>query len=51
MNDRPRIAVTMGDAAGIGPEIIVKALAGPTVTERCIPVVLGEGGVLERAMD
>ncbi|TMA72737.1 MAG: 4-hydroxythreonine-4-phosphate dehydrogenase PdxA, partial [Deltaproteobacteria bacterium] len=30
---------------------IVKALAGPTVTERCIPVVLGEGGVLERAMD
>ena len=51
MNDRPRIAVTMGDAAGIGPEIIVKALAGPAATERCIPIVLGDGGVLGRAMD
>ena len=27
----PRIAVTMGDGAGIGPEIIVKALADPHV--------------------
>jgi 4-hydroxythreonine-4-phosphate dehydrogenase len=41
----------MGDAAGIGPEIIVKSLADPAAAERCIPLVLGDGRVLERAMD
>jgi 4-phospho-D-threonate 3-dehydrogenase / 4-phospho-D-erythronate 3-dehydrogenase len=51
MTDRPCIAVTMGDAAGIGPEIIVKALADPAATERCIPVVLGDASVLGRAME
>jgi len=51
MTDRPRIAITMGDAAGIGPEIIVKALADPAATEWCIPVVLGDGSALDRAME
>ena len=51
MTHRPRIAVTMGDAAGIGPEIIVKALADPAATEWCIPVVLGDGNALDRAME
>ena len=50
METRPRIAITMGDAAGIGPEIIVKALADPRVAASCIPVVLGDMRVLERAM-
>jgi len=49
-NRRPRIAITMGDAAGIGPEITVKALADAAVTSWCIPVVLGDAGVLEKAM-
>ena len=47
---RPRVAITMGDAAGIGPEITVKSLAHPSVTESCIPIVLGDARVLERAM-
>lgn len=47
--DRPRIAITMGDAAGIGPEIIVKALAAGV--RDCVPIVLGDARVLERAMD
>src|SRR5947199_349018 len=51
MELRPRVAITMGDAAGIGPEIIVKALADASVTARAIPLVLGEARVLERAMD
>jgi 4-hydroxythreonine-4-phosphate dehydrogenase len=46
---RPRIAITMGDAAGIGPEIIVKAAADPTLAARCIPIVVGDARVLERA--
>jgi 4-hydroxythreonine-4-phosphate dehydrogenase len=47
---RPRVAITMGDAAGIGPEITVKSLADPRTTEWCIPFVIGDARVLERAM-
>ena len=39
----------MGDAAGVGPEIIVRALADPRVREWCVPIVLGDARVLERA--
>ncbi len=51
MERRPRVAITMGDAAGIGPEITVKALADPVVFEYGIPLVLGDARVLERAME
>jgi 4-hydroxythreonine-4-phosphate dehydrogenase len=40
----------MGDAAGVGPEIIVRALADPRVREWCLPIVLGDARVLERAV-
>ncbi|MEF2967416.1 4-hydroxythreonine-4-phosphate dehydrogenase PdxA [Paenibacillus sp. M1] len=46
---KPIIAITMGDAAGIGPEVIVKALAHPDVYEMCRPIVIGDAGTLERA--
>lgn len=39
--DLPRIAVTMGDPAGIGPEICVKALVDEQVRNRCRAVVVG----------
>ena len=39
---KPRIAITMGDPAGIGPEIICKALACPEVYGICRPVVFGD---------
>jgi 4-phospho-D-threonate 3-dehydrogenase / 4-phospho-D-erythronate 3-dehydrogenase len=39
---RPIIAITMGDASGIGPEIIMKALARPDVQEMCRPLVVGD---------
>lgn len=45
----PIIAITMGDAAGIGPEIIVKALSHPDVYKMCRPVVIGDAGTLKRA--
>ena len=38
----PRLAITMGDPAGIGPEIILKALAHPKVYDICIPTVYGD---------
>ncbi|HYA01681.1 MAG TPA: 4-hydroxythreonine-4-phosphate dehydrogenase PdxA, partial [Syntrophobacteria bacterium] len=46
---RPLIAVTMGDPAGIGPEIVLKALADETVMAACRPLVIGDRGVLEQA--
>jgi 4-phospho-D-threonate 3-dehydrogenase / 4-phospho-D-erythronate 3-dehydrogenase len=45
---RPVIGITMGDAAGIGPEIIVKALAHGEVYQMCRPVVIGDAKILER---
>ena len=38
----PTIALTMGDPAGIGPEIIMKALAAPAVHAFCNPLVIGD---------
>jgi 4-hydroxythreonine-4-phosphate dehydrogenase len=49
MPDLPRIAITMGDPAGIGPEIIAKALLTPDVYEVCRPLILGDIGCLEIA--
>ncbi len=46
---RPIIAVTMGDAAGVGPEIIVKALARPEVWTMCRSLVIGDARRLEKA--
>jgi 4-hydroxythreonine-4-phosphate dehydrogenase len=48
---RPTVAITMGDAAGVGPEIIVKALAVPEVYERCRPLVVGDAARLVRAAE
>ena len=45
---RPYLAITMGDPAGIGPEIIVKALASPTVWRICQPIVVGSASVFEK---
>lgn len=46
---RDVIAVTMGDPAGIGPEICLKALAAHRVTAACTPVIIGSEHVLARA--
>lgn len=40
----------MGDAAGIGPEIIVKALAEPSLYEVCRPIVIGSAAIIEDAL-
>jgi len=37
----PRIAITVGDPSGIGPEIVRKAIADPRVARVCNPVVFG----------
>jgi len=49
--DAPRIGITMGDPAGVGPEITVKALAVPEVAASCRAVVVGSGDALAAAID
>ena len=46
---RPTIAITMGDPAGIGPEIIMKALARQDVHAICRPLVIGDAKRLRQA--
>lgn len=47
----PIIGITMGDPTGIGPEIILKAFASPTLYETCRPFVLGDKTILESAKE
>ena len=46
---RPTIAITMGDPAGIGPEVIMKALAQPATRAICNAVVIGDANRLRKA--
>lgn len=50
MNEKPLIAVTMGDPCAVGPEIIVRAWGHPEVVGRCTPLVVGDRTALERAL-
>ena len=47
--DRPRLLLTLGDAAGVGPEVAAAALADPAVHAACRPAVVGDPGALRRA--
>lgn len=47
---KPILAITMGDPSGIGPEVVLKALAHPEVYGVCNPLVIGDRRILERAM-
>ena len=47
---RPLLAITEGDPAGIGPEVVLKALARhPDLYDRCRPLVVGDRRILARA--
>ncbi|RMF67624.1 MAG: hypothetical protein D6743_04610, partial [Calditrichaeota bacterium] len=39
----------MGDPAGVGPEIALKAVANPRIHEVCRPLLIGDAGVMETA--
>ena len=46
---RPIIGITMGDPAGIGPEISVKSLAKKEIYEDCLPIIIGDYEALKEA--
>jgi 4-phospho-D-threonate 3-dehydrogenase / 4-phospho-D-erythronate 3-dehydrogenase len=49
-NQLPLLAITLGDPSGIGPEIVLKALAHDEIYTRCRPLVIGSRAILARAM-
>ena len=49
MNKRPIVGITMGDPAGNGPEITVKALADASLYDRCRPLVVGDIKAFQQA--
>ena len=51
MSSRPVLAVTLGDVAGIGPEIVAKSLLGhPELRDECVPVVIGDADAMHRGV-
>ena len=48
MRAKPILGLTLGDPAGIGPEICLRALHSPEVLARCVPVLFGDAAVLRR---
>jgi 4-phospho-D-threonate 3-dehydrogenase / 4-phospho-D-erythronate 3-dehydrogenase len=44
----PRVAITMGDPAGVGPELCLRLLRDERVRAVCTPVVFGDAGILRR---
>ncbi len=47
---QPIVGITMGDASGIGPEIIVKALSLKEIYDLCRPIVIGDLSVMREAV-
>jgi 4-phospho-D-threonate 3-dehydrogenase / 4-phospho-D-erythronate 3-dehydrogenase len=45
---KPVLGLTMGDPAGIGPEICLQALADPGVRKYCLPVLFGDASILKQ---
>jgi len=50
INGKPIIGITIGDPAGIGPEVIAKALARPDSYAMANPIVIGDAGVMSQAI-
>lgn len=44
---KPILGITMGDPAGVGPEIVVKSLQNATVYDQCRPLVIGDARVIQ----
>ena len=51
MNNKPVLAITMGDPASIGPEITAKALLNNEVYKICRPVVVGDAAVFKNIVE
>ena len=51
MTNRPFLAITMGDSAGIGPEVVAKTLVDASIYEKCNPFVIGNADAMSDAFE
>lgn len=51
MRPKPRVLITLGDVAGIGPEIVVRAWHDPYLHTLCVPVVVGDVETVRRTAE
>jgi len=51
MQSAPVVAITIGDACGVGPEVVFKALARPAVRAACRPIVIGAMPIIKLTRD
>jgi 4-hydroxythreonine-4-phosphate dehydrogenase len=51
MSDKPIVAITIGDACGVGPEVVFKALAHEDVRAACRPLVIGSMPIIKLTRD
>jgi 4-hydroxythreonine-4-phosphate dehydrogenase len=51
MSNKPIVAITMSEAAGIGPEILLKAIKDRSIFDHCRPLFIGDYKVLKRVME
>ena len=51
MKREPVVAITIGDACGVGPEVVFKALARPDVRAACRPLVIGAMPIIKLTRD
>jgi 4-hydroxy-L-threonine phosphate dehydrogenase PdxA len=49
--EKPIVGITMGDPAGIGPEITIKAVFHPEILQVCRPVIVGDKRVVKQALE
>ena len=50
-DQKPLIAITMGDPAGIGPEVTVKALENQIMYQKCRPFVIGNTSAVQNVLE
>lgn len=50
-DSRPKIAIVMGDATGIGPELVAKSLTNEETHRLCRPAVIGDARVMTAALE
>lgn len=48
--NKPLLAITMGDPAGIGPEIAIKALSFPEIQKISNPLIIGDKKIIQKTM-
>ena len=51
MISKARIAITLGDPTGIGPEVVAKALSSESISQLATPIIIGSVDVLNREFE